>query len=212
MEASRQQRRNVARIPSVSDMVLEPHPREFTVDEFHRLAVAGIITTEERVELVNGRLVRMAPIGPPHWDRHAAIVQYLNHALRGNAKVVGQGSFPLGNRSEPQPDVAILAVREYGLEDRPPAANEIFGFIELAESSLAFDVGEKAKLYAKHDIADYLVVDLIQNVLFHYSGPGDLTYGKVDTLGTNVEFRLTSLPEVALASSPFLKTEGAATT
>jgi len=125
----------------VSDTVPELQVREFTVAEFHRMAEAGIIRPEERVELLDARLVRMPPIGVRHWDRHAAIVQYLNGALRGRAKVVGQGSFPLGFRSEPQPDVALLAPGGYELEERAPTPREIFALIGLAESSLALDFG-----------------------------------------------------------------------
>ncbi len=86
----------------MSDMaVLSPH--QFTVAEYHRMAEHGVLK-DARVELLDGLIVEMGPIGPLHWNMHAIINAYLTEALRGAASVIPQGSFPLGKKSEPQPD------------------------------------------------------------------------------------------------------------
>jgi Uma2 family endonuclease len=187
----------------MSDMLADYGLLEFTVDEFHRFAEAGIIDPGKRIELLDGHIVEMAPIGSRHWDRHGTIVPYLAQAFGNRAKVIGQGSFPLGLRSEPQPDIAVLVPRNY--EDRTAASNEILAVIELADSSLGKDLGPKRALYARHGIADYLVVDLDGDRLFHHSEPHELGYGKVRTLGHGESFSLTALPDVALSSGPFLR-------
>jgi Uma2 family endonuclease len=187
----------------MSDMALEMRLREFTVSEFHRMADAGIIADGERVELLDGRIVEMAPIGIPHWDRHASIVAYLNRTLAGRAKIVGQGSFPLGSRNEPHPDITVLAPRSYR-HDQPPAMTEIFALIELADSSLAKDLGPKLALYARFGIADYLVVDLDGRRLLHHSDPHELGYRRVVALAEGADFTLSAIPDVRLSATPFL--------
>jgi Uma2 family endonuclease len=199
-----QWRGNWGRIRFMGDMALEMRLREFTVSEFHRMADAGIIADRERVELLDGRIVEMAPIGIPHWDRHASIVAYLNRTLAGRAKIVGQGSFPLGSRNEPQPDIAVLAPRSYGRDQSPPAMMEVFAFIELAESSLAKDLGPKLALYARFGIADYIVVDLDGKRLLHHSLPHELGYRSVKTLAEDDAFTLSALPDIRLSATPFL--------
>jgi Uma2 family endonuclease len=185
-------------------MALEMRLREFTVAEFNRMAEVGIIADRERVELLGGRIVEMAPIGMRHWDQHASIVTYLNRALAGRVKVVGQGSFPLGSRNEPQPDIALLAPRSYRRDRRPPTTAEIFAFIELADSSLAKDLGPKLALYARFGIADYLVVDLDHEHVLHHSDPHELGYRRVRTLAEGETFALSAAPDVRLSAGPFL--------
>lgn len=188
----------------MGDMALEYTIREFTVDEYRRMAEVGIIAPVERVELLDGRLVEMAPIGIAHWDRHARIVRYLNEVLGDRARVVGKGSFPLGFRSEPQPDVAVLAPLHYESIGRSPAPREIYAIVELAESSLQTDLGPKLRLYARHEIADYLVVDLTADVLLHHRDPNELGYRTVDRLDHSGEFELRAFRDIVLDARAFL--------
>lgn len=187
----------------MSDMALEYELREFTVDEYHRMAQVGILAADERVELLEGRLVRMSPIGHRHWVVHMRIVSYLNEVLRGRP-IVGQGSFPLGKRNEPQPDIAILAGTPDVYLQRPPEAHEILVVLELAESSLAKDTGPKLTLYARFGIPDYLVVDIERNLLLHYTEPNEVGYGAQESLTIAQTFHLRSFPTVELAAGMFL--------
>jgi Uma2 family endonuclease len=183
---------------------LEIRMRDFSVDEYHRMADVGIIAPGERVELIDGRLVEMAPIGVRHWDRHERIVRYLIEQLGDRARIVGQGSFPLGFHSEPQPDIAVLAPLPYASMGRAPSPQEIYAFVELAESSVRTDLGPKLRLYARHGIPDYLVVDLGADVLIHHYDPGELGYRSVDRLGRDGEFTFSALHDIALAACGFL--------
>jgi hypothetical protein len=190
----------------MSDMLLEERLREFTVGEYHRMVEAGIIGGDERVELLDGRIVWMPPIGVRHWSRHATIVSYLNDVLREHAFIVGQGSFPLGPRNEPQPDIAILAPRDYARDDRAPEPHEIFAVVEISDSSLPVDLGPRLSVYARHEIADYLVVDLDGNRLLRHSDPHELGYGALATLADTDSFSLTALPGIVLSAARFLRT------
>jgi len=121
--------------------------RRFTVDEFHRLVEAGILDADERVELLDGLLVLMSPIGMDHWKSHGRVSAYLTTRLEGRAFVVPGGSFPLGLRDEPQPDIALLPPKWPESDDRPQPPDDMLAFIEISDSSLRKDTDLKARLY-----------------------------------------------------------------
>jgi Uma2 family endonuclease len=177
-------------------------PRPFTVDEYHRMADAGLFA-DERVELLDGVIVTMSPIGKRQWRRHATIAAYLHEALAGRVLIVPQGSFPLGDRNEPQADIAIVAPHVDESEDIVPP-QDIYAMIELAETSLPIDLGLKLRLYARFGVPDYLVVDLAANVLLHHREPGDFGYRRVERLGTGTTFTLAHVPGIVLHADPFL--------
>jgi Uma2 family endonuclease len=179
-------------------------PRPFSVAEYHRMAQVGLFE-DERVELLEGLIVEMSPISPRHWQRHAAITGYLYGELGPAVLVVPQGSFPLGDRNEPQPDLALLVPDAYDERGRPPTPAEILCLIEIADTSLAKDLGPKVRLYARFGIPDYLVVDLDANVLLYHSQPHALGYGRVERLPFDATFQLARFPELLLRTNPFLK-------
>jgi len=186
-------------------MAIEYKLREFTVDEYHRLAEIGMLRPDERVELLDGAIVEMSPIGNRHWGRHARISPYLAATLANDAVVVPQGSFPLGRKNEPQPDLAILAPLQWDEAERGPTPEEIYAVIELADSSLGKDTGPKLRLYARFGIPDYLVVDLDNDVLIHYHDPHELGYLTEDRLHATDTFAIRRLAHIALSAAPFLR-------
>jgi Uma2 family endonuclease len=188
----------------MSEMAQQLKLREFSVEEYHRLAEAGILAPDERVELLAGAIVEMSPIGVDHWVRHGDIVAYLVRLLGSAAFVAGQASLELGKRDEPQPDIAVLAPRRYERPNPLPKTDEIFAVIELSDSSLAKDLAPKLTVYARHAIADYVVVDMKANVLMHHSRPNGLRYDRCDRLTPDDDFTLTALPAIRLSASSFL--------
>lgn len=189
----------------MSEMAVEFKRRLFSVEEYHRLFDEGFFTERDRLELIEGELIEMAPIGPIHVTRHGRITRYLNDALRGEATVLPMGSFPLGSRSEPQPDLALFPYDEYGFEGRSyPPPSEFVAFIEIADSSLAYDSKTKMRLYATHAVSDYLLVDVRGNRLLAHREPGPDGYGICEVLGYGDRFRLTRVPGVELLADEFL--------
>jgi Putative restriction endonuclease len=187
----------------MSDMAIQYKLREFTVEEYHRMAEVGVLRAEELVELLDGAIVEMSPIGTRHWGRHLDVVEYLIRTLGETAKIAGQSSLSLGTRDEPQPDIAVLAPRRYQ-PSNPPSPSEIYAVIELSETSLLKDSGPKLLLYARHAIADYLVVDLAADVLLHHHEPHDFGYHACDRLAENDTFELGALPGIRLRADAFL--------
>jgi Uma2 family endonuclease len=140
------------------------------------MAVGGILGEDERVELLDGELVEMSPIG----SRHAACVNRLNlllvEALHGRAIVAVQNPVRLGAHSEPQPDVAVLRPRaDYYAEGHPRPA-DILLLVEVAETSIDEDRDRKLPLYAAAGVAEVWIVDLASRVVDCFRRPSAAGY------------------------------------
>lgn len=188
----------------MSDMAIEPKRRIITVFEYHRMVEAGVLHEGERLELLDGIIVEMSPLGGKHAALHLLITDYLKDALRGRAAIAGQISVPLGDLNEPQPDIAILApkAREYYL--RRPTLEEFFALIEIADSSLTQDTGKKRDLYARFGIAEYLVVDVVGRKLLRFVNPRDNRFEAHQELSYGDSFHLGAIPEIDLEADAFL--------
>lgn len=181
--------------------------RTFTVDEYHRIAEAGLFDEGPGVELLDGLVVAMPPIGERHWVVHALIVEYLIRSLGDRALVVGQISVPLGERNEPQPDIALVArsaIEDFADRERRIGPSEIFALIEIAETSQVKDLGIKRRLYGRHGIPSYLVVDLPARRLRKLSRPVEGDYASDVTLARGDSFSLEAFPDVALEAGRLL--------
>jgi len=139
-----------------------------TVAQYHRMAEAGVLAHDARVELVEGAIVDMAPIG----SRHAAAVKRLNalltHAVGARAIVSVQDPIRLGDRSEPQPDLALLRPRADFYAGAAPTAADALLVVEVAQASAAYDRQVKVPLYAQHGVPEVWVVDLDDGLLRFY--------------------------------------------
>lgn len=184
--------------------LLEDEIRPITADEYHRMAEAGILDDEERLELLEGRIVRMRALGTPHWLRHGKIVRYLILQLGDRARVYGESAPRLNELNEPQPDVAILDLA-VAVEARQPAWSEIFALIEISDTSLRKDTTVKRRLYARCEVPDYLVVDLNADVLLHFSAPHDGDYPEPRRLYAGETLRLARVPDLDLDAATFLE-------
>jgi len=193
----------------MSDMAVEIEPRRLTVAEYRRMGEAGILHEDERVELVDGAIVHMSPIGRPHRARHTYLVTYLFEALGDRAIVAGQYSLALGEFDEPEPDILVLPPA-LDLDRRDPEPHEVYAVIELADSSLRYDTGFKRGLYARFAIAEYLVVDLNGAILFRHTQPADGEFRTIERLGRGDRFRLLAVPDVELDVDRFLPPPGVA--
>ena len=134
--------------------------RRFTVDEYHRMAKAGILHEDDRVELIEGEIVEMAPIG----DRHVACVMELGETLIarliGRAKVIIQSPVPLSSSAEPEPDLAVLRLRDDRYRTGLPRAEDVLLIIEVSDTTLAYDRGIKLRLYALAAIPEVWIWNL----------------------------------------------------
>lgn len=175
-----------------------PAPRRLlTVDEYHRMGEAGILTKDDRVELIEGELVAMAPIG----SEHAAATNALNRLLVtgvGDRGVVSVGNpVRLNRRSEPQPDFAILRPRDY--KRALPRPEDTLLAIEVANTSLEYDRKVKPALYARSGIPEVWIVNLAAEEVEVYQSPVGDSYGSVGRAGRSDSLAITAIPGTAIA-------------
>jgi Uma2 family endonuclease len=151
----------------------------FDVDDYHRMAAAGMLSPEDRVELIEGEIVDMAPIGTEHAATTAILNELVSRALAtGQAQVRIQGPLRLDRRNEPQPDLMLLRPRPGRYRSGHPAAADVLLLVEVADSSLAWDCGPKLALYARHGVPEVWIVDLVGRAVEICRTPGPEGYAE----------------------------------
>ncbi len=154
-----------------NDSALALRRPRLTVDEFHRMGESGVLAPESRVELIEGEVIDMAPMG----SRHAAAVRMLNQRLVracGNRAIVScQLPLRLSAASEPEPDLMLLVPRADFYAEHHPVAADVLLLIEVADTSLAYDRDVKLPLYARHGVAEVWLVDLENHRVQFFSRP-----------------------------------------
>lgn len=150
-----------------------------SVDDFHRMGDAGLFTPEARVELIEGEIIDMTPIGSAHASRVKRLLDVLTSALHGRAIVAVQDPVRLGSRSEPQPDLAVLRYRSDFYASAHPEAADILLLIEVADTTARFDREVKIPLYARHGVSEVWLVDLEAGRFEMYREPRTGAYQSV---------------------------------
>jgi Uma2 family endonuclease len=168
----------------------------FTRDEYSRLGDAGILDEDDRVELVDGELIVMSPVG----KHHAKAVRKSNNLfvqrLAGRAIVDCQNALNLNPHSEPQPDFLILR-REIEQSDELPTPADVLLLVEAADSSLGFDRGTKLRLYAEAGIPEVWIYNLFESVVERYRQPEGNAYRLREEFGKGTSISLAAFPEVS---------------
>lgn len=143
--------------------LLNAQPRHrWTVAEYHRMAEVGLLNEDSRVELIDGEIIEMAPIGSEHAGHNNHLLSLLAYHLHGKAIVAGQNPVILGGYEEPQPDIALLRWRNDYYRTAHPHAEDVLLIIEISDSTLLYDRDVKIPLYAKNGIPEVWLLD-IQN-------------------------------------------------
>ena len=138
--------------------VFTPTRLRITVGQYQKMGKAGVFSPDARVELIEGEILSMAPIGTAHANICDLLVKQFVLAL-GNAAVVRAGNpVDLGDYSEPEPDLSVLRPQNY--RHAHPQAADVLLLIEVSDSSLGFDQGPKRDLYAKFGVPEYWVIDV----------------------------------------------------
>jgi Uma2 family endonuclease len=128
--------------------------RLWTVNEYHRMAEVGIFGEDERVELLEGKIIWMSAKGTAHSSAVVRINRLLQNLLKNIALIGVQDPVKLNERSEPEPDISVLKIHPLDYADHHPTPLEIYWLIEVADSSLKFDCEVKAKAYSQAGIRE----------------------------------------------------------
>ena len=184
-----------------------PATRRFTVDEYYKMAEAGILGEDDRVELIEGEIVQMAPIGPRHAGELDDLMLLFVEQLRGAARVRVQNPVRLSRRSEPEPDIALVRPesergRSYKVEH--PTAEDVLLVVEVADSSLTYDLGPKARMYARHGVLELWVLDQRGDRLVVHHDPTPRGYATVRTLVRGDSIAPLAFPETTFTVDQLL--------
>lgn len=168
--------------------------------EYDQLIALGAFE-DEKIELLDGELVAMSPIG----TRHHSAVQRLNEllvlALHSRAAVYCQGPFAASELSEPEPDLLVVPRADY-LDHHPSVAHLI---IEVSDSSLAKDRGRKLRMYASCGVPEYWVVNLVECCVEVYRNAEGASYADMTRYERGQSIQLLAFDDVSIAVSDFLK-------
>ena len=145
--------------------------RKFTIDEYHQLVDLGFFTENDRIELIRGEIIEMAPKRTPHSVCNSTLFGELYRLLYDRANVRGQEPIILPDNSEPEPDVVIAKKKDDNYLSAHPTVKDIILVIEISDSTLQYDKETKLPLYAEAGINNYWIINLVDNRLEVYNNP-----------------------------------------
>lgn len=159
-----------------------PGRHRITVDEFYRLAEAGILRADDRVELIDGEVFDMSPIGIMHAAVVAAMAAAFHESFGRSLVIWTQNPLRLDAASELQPDICLLAQRADFYRSRPPGPADARLVVEVADSSLSHDLGVKVPLLARHGVPEVWVVEATTRRTHRFRRPEEGRYAECDVV------------------------------
>lgn len=184
-----------------------PRPYQWSRDEYYRLADLGLFASH-RVQLIDGEIIEMSPQGSPHYVALTLVTRILERVFGADYWVRPQGPLSLSKHSEPEPDVAVVKGSPRTLIGHPATAELV---VEVSDTSLSFDLGPKARLYARTGILDYWVLDLQNRKLVVHrqpiadpAAPLGHRYADVRTVGSSEQVSPLAKPDAAILVADLL--------
>lgn len=174
------------------------------IHEWQKLGEANIFSPESRLELIEGEILEMSPIGFKHSGHVARLINFFVPLVNVQAIVNAQNPIQLGNLSEPEPDFVLLRPDIDFYTTRHPQVDDVLLLIEVADSSLYFDQNEKMRLYASHNIAEYWLLNLNDACIEVYRQPYNGLYQEKTTLRVGDSITLSQLDNITIKISDIL--------
>jgi Uma2 family endonuclease len=178
-------------------MVAVPVRHQFTFDDLRQFVAIGVLSEDDRVELIDGDLIDMSPINMPRAEAVDSLVELLIERIRRDARVRNQNSVKLSELSMVQPDISVVRRQRY-LTSHPTPADALV-LIEVSDSTLSFDLGTKVPLYARSGVPEVWVVDVNSQVVHRFRHPEGSVYRIIDELSGGDTLTIEALPHVSLA-------------
>ena len=185
-------------------MQIEVAKKRFTVDEYYRMADAGILTTDDRVELIDGEIIEKSPVGSRHVGCVIRANQVLTTAFTGKALLSVQSPIRLSNYTEPEPDLAVLKPRPDYYSTKKPSSEDAFLVIEVADTTLRYDRNVKLPRYAAAGVPEVWIENLEDDLLLVYRDPAGNSYTASLTLGRGDPVSLAAFPDIVFKVDDFV--------
>jgi len=189
-------------MPTMPGELMTRH--RLTVDDYHHMAESGILGLDDRVELIAGEVLDMSPIGSLHAALVRALARWLAEAAGPTAIVAVQDPIRLDDSSEPQPDIALVKLRPDFYAAAHPGPADTLLIVEVAESSLAYDLGIKVPLYACHGIPEVWVIDATTRTTHRFRGPQPEGYSEQGIITLEEPLACLALPGEAKSLATIL--------
>ncbi len=188
-------------VQSAGDMELAADlaPRTYTVAEYNAMAQAGIFAPDERVELLDGQVIPMPPMGAAHRTAMRRIQARMHEAFGRRATIATQLPLVISERSEPEPDFAILRPRDDVYASGEPAIADVYAVVEVCESSSTRDRVKKYQLYSQARIPEYWIVGLRGGSIDVFREPHDPGYAISASYVRGQTASFAALPDVTFA-------------
>lgn len=179
--------------------VFTPIRHKLSVEDYHKLGEVGVLTEDSRVELIDGELIDMAPIGGPHMRLVNRLNRLLVRTVGDLGEVSVQNPVTLPPRSEPQPDVTILKPSMDSAASVVPGPDDVLLLIEVADSTLSYDRNTKLKLYARAGIVESWIVNVPSRCVEVYREPTPDGYSRQLELRSNDTISPLALPTIKIS-------------
>ena len=173
-----------------------PPRHRFTTQDYELMIAAGTLSEDDRVELINGEIIDVSPIGPLHVDCVIRLTELLVPLVAGFARVSVQNPIRLPNDSQPEPDITLL--RQHHYRGALPAPDDILVVIEVADSTLAYDRETKLPLYAAAGIPEAWIVDLNAGIIERHTAPGGTGYRQTLRAERGEEIASLTVPDIVI--------------
>lgn len=190
----------------MSDMASVYERHRITLDEYHRMVAAAVFEPDSRVELINGELIEMPPIDPPHAYTVDQLIALFITRLAGRARIRCQNPASLPPDSEPQPDLVVARHVQAEYRDRHPSPDEILLAIEVSRTTLRLDRKIKIPMFARSGIPEVWLLNLIDEEITVYREPIGAWYGSVGNYRGEDTISPLAFPDVAFTVSELLPT------
>ncbi len=183
---------------SIMAVEVERVRRLFTVEEYQRMGEAGVFGPEERVELIDGEIFEMSPIGPRHAGTVMNLTRLLVQGLGDRAWVSPQNPVVIAPRSQPQPDLQVLRQRPVRYSAAHPTEADVLLAIEVADTSVRFDRTVKQRLYARAGMVEFWLVDTDADRIDIHRAPAGDRYADVRSAGRGESVSPAAFPDLIL--------------
>ena len=180
-----------------SDMSVQLQKHYFNVNEYYRMLEVGLLSEDDRVELIEGEIIEMSPIGSAHGGTVKRLSRFLHRKLGDDVIVSVQDPVRLDDLSEPQPDLAVLKPRKDFYSTSHPTPQDVLIIIEVSDSSLEYDRGVKLPLYARAGIPEAWLIVLTTRTIEIHSQPTSGKYQKVRRLKPGKALRSPTVPTIS---------------
>jgi Uma2 family endonuclease len=183
----------------IPELPLGPdHRVRFSRQAYHRMFETGVLSNEKRYELIDGEVVMMSPLGPSNSALISRLTEFFVKHLPDQFECRIQLPLVVSDHSEPEPDLAIVRRSASNYREMHPTPEDVLLLVEVASSSLSFDLGAKQRLYAASQIQEYWVVDVDDQSLIVHRQADAGSYADTKRLGADASDSPLAVPECQL--------------